>query len=133
MIDLDVYFFFVEIVYFCVLVYCLICCDGEIVQYVFFDKCVWYVGVLNYQGWECCNDFFIGIELEGMDMLVYIDVQYQQLVVVMCMFIVCYLVIVDNMIGYCNIVFDCKMDFGFVFDWLCFCVLVVFLLYKEMI
>lgn len=75
-IDLQVYFFFVEIVYLCVFVYCLICCDGEIVQYVFFDKCVWYVGVFQYQGCECCNDFFIGIEFEGIDMLVYIDVQY---------------------------------------------------------
>lgn len=75
-IDSQVYFFFVEIVYLRVFVYCLIRRDGEIVQYVFFDKRVWYAGVFQYQGRERCNDFFIGIEFEGIDTLAYIDAQY---------------------------------------------------------
>ncbi len=49
------------------------------VQYVPFDKRAWHAGVSQYQGRERCNDFSIGIELEGTDTLAYTDAQYQQL------------------------------------------------------
>ena len=38
---------------------------GEIIQFVPFDKVAWHAGVSNYRGRNDCNEFSIGIELEG--------------------------------------------------------------------
>jgi AmpD protein len=54
--------------------------DGEMVQYVAFNQRAWHAGVSNYQGRENCNDFSIGIELEGTETIPYTAAQYQQLV-----------------------------------------------------
>ena len=61
--------FFAEIAHLRVSAHCLIRRDGEIVQYVPFDKRAWHAGISCYQGRERCNDFSIGIELEGTDTL----------------------------------------------------------------
>lgn len=53
--------------------------DGEVVQYVPFHQRAWHAGVSSYQGRERCNDFSIGIELEGCDEEPYAAVQYQRL------------------------------------------------------
>lgn len=53
--------------------------DGEIIQYVAFNHRAWHAGVSNYQGRENCNDFSIGIELEGTETMDYTPEQYQQL------------------------------------------------------
>ncbi len=53
--------FFAEIAHLRVSAHCLIRRDGEIVQYVPFDKRAWHAGVSCYQGRERCNDFSIGI------------------------------------------------------------------------
>jgi AmpD protein len=53
--------------------------DGELVQYVPFQQRAWHAGVSSYQGRERCNDFSIGIELEGQDEAPYEAVQYQAL------------------------------------------------------
>lgn len=50
--------------------------DGELVQFVSCDKRAWHAGVSEWQGRERCNDFSIGIELEGTDTLPYADEQY---------------------------------------------------------
>ena len=52
---------------------------GEIVQYVPFHQRAWHAGVSCYQDREGCNDFSIGIELEGDDETDYTDIQYQVL------------------------------------------------------
>lgn len=57
--------------------HCLIRREGEIIQYVPFDKRAWHAGVSEYQGRERCNDFSIGIELEGTDQLPFTSQQYQ--------------------------------------------------------
>ncbi|MFS4685505.1 1,6-anhydro-N-acetylmuramyl-L-alanine amidase AmpD [Klebsiella quasipneumoniae subsp. similipneumoniae] len=49
--------FFAEIAHLRVSAHCLIRRDGEIVQYVPFDKRAWHAGVSSYQGRERCNDF----------------------------------------------------------------------------
>jgi AmpD protein len=51
--------------------------DGELVQYVDIFKRAWHAGQSSYQGRERCNDFAIGIELEGADELAYEPVQYE--------------------------------------------------------
>ena len=56
--------------------------DGEIIQYVGFNQRAWHAGLSNYQGRENCNDFSIGIELEGTEVISYTTAQYQQLAVV---------------------------------------------------
>ncbi|NOS87409.1 MAG: 1,6-anhydro-N-acetylmuramyl-L-alanine amidase AmpD [Methylococcaceae bacterium] len=53
--------------------------DGTLVQYVPFHKRAWHAGKSNYKGRERCNDFAIGIELEGTEHTPYTDAQYQQL------------------------------------------------------
>ncbi|HAP05707.1 MAG TPA: 1,6-anhydro-N-acetylmuramyl-L-alanine amidase AmpD, partial [Gammaproteobacteria bacterium] len=53
--------------------------DGSIIQFVPFDKRAWHAGKSNFNGQDNCNDFSIGIELEGTDNLNYEAVQYQSL------------------------------------------------------
>lgn len=53
--------------------------DGKIVQYVPFDKRAWHAGQSSYEGRERCNDYSIGIELEGTETLPYTEEQYLQL------------------------------------------------------
>lgn len=50
--------------------------DGEIVQYVPFHRRAWHAGVSQYEGRAACNDFSIGIELEGTDEVFFEDAQY---------------------------------------------------------
>lgn len=52
---------------------------GEITQYVSFASRAWHAGESNYCGREACNDFSIGIELEGTDHCAYEAVQYERL------------------------------------------------------
>lgn len=56
--------------------------DGTLEQYVPFDKRAWHAGVSSFCGRRRCNDYSIGIELEGTDHDSYTDAQYQQLVAV---------------------------------------------------
>jgi len=53
--------------------------DGQIIQFVSLDKRAWHAGVSSWQGQEKCNDFSIGIELEGCDEEEYTDFQYSSL------------------------------------------------------
>jgi len=50
--------------------------DGSIVQFVSTDFRAWHAGVSKHAGRERCNDFSIGIEVEGTDTLPYLDAQY---------------------------------------------------------
>src|SRR3979490_3363287 len=53
--------------------------DGQIIQYVPFGARAWHAGPSEYRGRAACNDFSIGIELEGTDDIPYTDAQYDQL------------------------------------------------------
>ena len=55
--------------------------DGELVQYVPFPARAWHAGESCHQGREACNDFSIGIELEGGDEIPYTGPQYERLAV----------------------------------------------------
>lgn len=57
----------------------LISRTGRLTQYVSFRKRAWHAGESSYCGREACNDFSIGIELEGTDDRPYEQVQYEQL------------------------------------------------------
>ena len=53
--------------------------DGELIQYVDTDKRAWHAGVSQWNGREKCNDFSIGIELEGADDVPFAEPQYETL------------------------------------------------------
>ncbi|MFT5755926.1 MAG: AmpD protein [Alteromonadaceae bacterium] len=60
--------------------HCLIDRKGAITQFVSFNDKAWHAGVSSFKGKAQCNDFSIGIELEGADDIPYTEAQYQQLV-----------------------------------------------------
>jgi AmpD protein len=60
--------------------HCLIDRKGVVTQFVSFNDKAWHAGVSSFKGKEQCNDFSIGIELEGSDDIPYTEVQYQQLI-----------------------------------------------------
>lgn len=53
--------------------------DGSVIQFVPFDRRAWHAGVSSWRGRERCNDFSIGIELEGCDDKPFEPVQYRRL------------------------------------------------------
>lgn len=53
--------------------------DGRVVQFVLCGKRAWHAGVSQWRGRERCNDFSLGIELEGCDDLPFADAQYEAL------------------------------------------------------
>ncbi|WP_372439200.1 N-acetylmuramoyl-L-alanine amidase, partial [Pandoraea sputorum] len=54
--------------------------DGEVSQFVSCLERAWHAGVSSFEGREGCNDFSIGIELEGTDDQPFTDLQYTALV-----------------------------------------------------
>jgi len=52
---------------------------GELVQFVPCDRRAWHAGVSSWAGRERCNDFSIGVELEGADSIPYTAAQYSRL------------------------------------------------------
>ena len=92
--------------------------DGSITQFVPIDKKAWHAGVSNFNGRENCNEFSIGIELEGTDELEYTQQQYDSLVEVSRELMVLYpLITKDNIVGHCDISPGRKTDPGKAFDW----------------
>ena len=53
--------------------------DGSLIQYVPTDKRAWHAGVSSWKGREKCNDFSIGVELEGADDVPFAEPQYEVL------------------------------------------------------
>lgn len=92
--------------------------DGEIVQYVPFNKRAWHAGVSCYQGREKCNDFSIGIELEGTESITYTDAQYDALNAVIDVLLVSYPSLSrQHITGHSDIAPERKTDPGASFDW----------------
>jgi len=54
--------------------------DGELIQFVPFTRRAWHAGESCFRGRSCCNDYSIGIELEGEDDVPYEDIQYEVLI-----------------------------------------------------
>ncbi len=92
--------------------------DGEVVQYVPFEQRAWHAGESCFAGQDCCNDFAIGIELEGSDDTPYTPEQYEQLSDVMACLIQAYPEITtERVAGHCDIAPGRKTDPGESFDW----------------
>ncbi|WMC11079.1 1,6-anhydro-N-acetylmuramyl-L-alanine amidase AmpD [Oceanimonas pelagia] len=98
--------------------HCLIRRDGELVQYVPFHRRAWHAGVSCFEGRERCNDFSIGIELEGTDTGNYTPEQYRVLAEVSSTLMRAYPAITPERItGHSDIAPGRKTDPGPGFDW----------------
>jgi AmpD protein len=92
--------------------------DGSCVQYVPFDKRAWHAGKSSYEGKERCNDFSIGIELEGTESIDYTEPQYVQLAAVIDALLKTYPKLSRQRIaGHSDIAPGRKNDPGTSFDW----------------
>ncbi len=92
--------------------------NGKLTQFVPFDKRAWHAGQSCYDGRGCCNDFSIGIELEGTDDLVYTDEQYRVLNAVIVSLQMAYSTLhASHIVGHCDIAPGRKTDPGPGFDW----------------
>jgi len=80
-----------------------------------FDKCAWHAGESSFNGKHNCNDFSIGIELEGTDNLNYEAVQYQSLKTTLKHLKNYYSV--QNIVGHSDIAPGRKTDPGEAFNW----------------
>lgn len=91
---------------------------GRITQFVPFDRRAWHAGVSQWRGRIRCNDFSIGIELEGTDDLMYTNSQYTVLTRAMKTLFVRYPELGrDTVVGHSEIAPGRKTDPGPLFDW----------------
>ena len=93
--------------------------SGDVTQYVPFTQRAWHAGQSSFRGAESCNDFSIGIELEGEDELPYETAQYDVLVRVVNAIISAYPQITPREIAaHSDVAPGRKSDPGPAFDWL---------------
>ncbi len=110
--------YFAEIAHLQVSAHLLIRRTGEVIQFVSFLERAWHAGVSNYQGRENCNDFSIGIELEGADDIAFEMIQYQHLADIVTCLQQHYIHIQQHITGHSDIAPQRKTDPGPAFDWL---------------
>lgn len=92
--------------------------DGEMVQYVPFGQRAWHAGVSSYREREACNDFAVGIEVEGCDRRRYAAIQYRRLAAVLAALGRRYPALTpDRIVGHSDIAPGRKSDPGPAFDW----------------
>lgn len=92
--------------------------SGAITQYVPFDKRAWHAGVSAWQGRSNCNDFAIGIELEGTDAGPYANAQYGTLTELLQALMQRYPRLApDALVGHLEVAPGRKTDPGPGFDW----------------
>lgn len=92
--------------------------DGAVVQFVPFGRRAWHAGPSQWRGRSCCNDFSIGIELEGADDVPYEDVQYAVLAGLVTALGDAYPGLApDALAGHADIAPGRKTDPGMAFDW----------------
>lgn len=96
----------------------LISRDGLLTQYVSFAARAWHAGESVYAGRSACNDFAVGIELEGTDDVAYEDVQYERLGRLLRSLRDAYPTLAAaDVVGHSDIAPGRKTDPGPAFDW----------------
>lgn len=92
--------------------------EGKIIQFVPFDKRAWHAGKSQFEGVSNCNDYSIGIELEGTDNILYTKEQYEALIKSTMAIMDRYPAItMDRITGHSNIAPERKTDPGNSFNW----------------
>ena len=90
--------------------------DGTVVQYVAFEKRAWHAGVSQFKHRQRCNDFAIGIELEGTDEIPYEPAQYTTLALLVTTLRQRWPTL-KNLVGHSDIASGRKTDPGPAFRW----------------
>ncbi|HVN99594.1 MAG TPA: 1,6-anhydro-N-acetylmuramyl-L-alanine amidase AmpD [Steroidobacteraceae bacterium] len=92
--------------------------NGEVVQFVPFGLRAWHAGASSWQGRPSCNDFSIGIEMEGTDDGAYEPAQYQALAGLISALCEAYPTLArERVVGHSDIAPDRKSDPGPAFAW----------------
>jgi len=92
--------------------------SGEITQFVPFAARAWHAGRSIWRGREACNDFSVGIELEGTETTAYTDAQYRSLRAVLAALYAAYPDLsADRLVAHSAIAPDRKTDPGPSFEW----------------
>lgn len=92
--------------------------DGELVQFVSLRDRAWHAGRSSFEGRTECNDFSVGIELEGTDHEPFTDQQYDCLLAVTHILMAAFPAITaDRIVGHEHIAPERKTDPGPAFDW----------------
>jgi len=117
-LPLDMHPYFAEIGELRVSSHLLVARDGGLTQFVKFTDRAWHAGQSSYQGRAACNDFSIGVELEGLDTLAYEDAQYDTLAEVVAALCDAYpRLSPERLVGHSDISPGRKTDPGPAFDW----------------
>ena len=92
--------------------------NGELIQFVNCNLRAWHAGISEYKGRNNCNDFSLGIELEGTDDKPYTDAQYLRLSELTKILMLLYPALTtENIVGHSDIAPSRKSDPGVIFDW----------------
>ncbi len=117
-LDPNAHPYFEEIKDYKVSAHILIRRNGEVVQFVPFNKRAWHAGQSTYKGCENCNDFAIGIELEGADDTPYEEAQYMVLATLVDSLRIAYPSLSkEDIVGHSDIAPGRKTDPGLAFNW----------------
>ena len=117
-LDAKAHPFFQEIKDLRVSAHCFVDRQGTVTQFVDFKHRAWHAGVSSFQGRQRCNDFSIGIELEGTDTEAFTDAQYLSLVQLAKNIIEQYpQITLGRIVGHSDIAPGRKTDPGEAFDW----------------
>jgi AmpD protein len=117
-LDWDAHPFYAEIRGLEVSSHLLIRRDGEVLQFVPLDQRAWHAGQSCYRGRDNCNDFSIGIELEGTDEIPYEPEQYLALTAVVTALLAHYPGLsAEHIVGHSDIAPGRKTDPGPAFNW----------------
>ena len=114
-LDWDAHPYFTQIRGMTVSSHFLIRRDGELLQFVSCDERAWHAGTSSWRGRDNCNDYAIGIELEGLEGMVFESAQYVALQGVLHTLAQRYPL--DALAGHEHVAPDRKIDPGAGFDW----------------
>ncbi|MBI4998606.1 MAG: 1,6-anhydro-N-acetylmuramyl-L-alanine amidase AmpD [Rhodocyclales bacterium] len=90
--------------------------DGRVIQFVPTARRAWHAGLSSWRGRERCNDFSLGIELEGCDDLPFAPIQYIRLARLIRVLRRNFAI--EEIVGHADIAPNRKTDPGPCFDWL---------------
>ncbi|MGD8808071.1 MAG: 1,6-anhydro-N-acetylmuramyl-L-alanine amidase AmpD [Gammaproteobacteria bacterium] len=117
-LPIDRHSYFAEIAHLRVSSHALIERTGRLTQYVSFSRRAWHAGTSSHCGRVACNDFSVGIELEGVDEKPYDRRQYQVLAALIKALRSRYATLREaDIVGHCDVAPDRKTDPGPAFDW----------------
>ncbi len=92
--------------------------DGETIQFVSIDERAWHAGVSRFGARTACNDFSLGIELEGCDADTFTDPQYAALATLTRRLLrVCPAITLERIVGHADVAPGRKTDPGPFFQW----------------